>query len=65
MSEYFCLHAYMCTVFVPCAHRVWERVDPLDLELWLAGSHHVGAGNQIESLQEQQQQLGLQTLINI
>ena len=46
MYEYFYLYIYMC-VYLPVAHGVQKRaLDPLELELQMVVSHHVGAENQ-------------------
>lgn len=47
----FCLHAYMCVPYmsgVPGDHR--KKLNPLELELQIILSHHVGAENQSQVL---------------
>lgn len=42
----FYLHGCVCTTCFPSAHSGQKRVlDPLELELRMAVSHHVGSGN--------------------
>lgn len=46
----FCLHACMCATCMPAARGSQKSaLDPLDMELQKAVSHHVGAGNQTQS----------------
>ena len=40
-----CLRVYMCTAYVPGALGATE---PLELELWVFVSYHVGAENHIQ-----------------
>lgn len=43
-----CIHVfvYICTIYQPVAGRGQKRAsEPLGLELQIAGSLHVGAGN--------------------
>lgn len=43
----FCLHACLCTMYKPGAHRGQEKTgDPLELEIQVAVSCHVDTENQ-------------------
>ena len=41
-----CIHVCLCTAFMhgPCKCKKWAS-DPLELELLMVMSHHMGAGN--------------------
>lgn len=42
---------YLCTTFIPGAHRCQKRVsDPLEVELQVSVSHNAGAANQTQVL---------------
>ena len=42
-----CLHICLCTMCMPgaCGGQIGRALHPQELELWMAVSHHVGAGN--------------------
>jgi hypothetical protein len=47
----FCLHACMCTIYMPDAYRGQKMVThALELEVWTFMSHHVGGENWIRVL---------------
>jgi hypothetical protein len=47
----FCLHVYLCTMYVPGAQGGQKRaLDSLELKLQTVVSHSVGAGTQIWNL---------------
>lgn len=45
MCRAFCLHLYLCTLYVRGARGGQKKVDPLGLELQMIVNHLVDVGN--------------------